>query len=194
METIDLKPFCDYEDGRYALTTPWVKGGWRYATDGRICVRTPTTEPDSPKYNEDGLKRPDAAGLFSRFPDSGFYELPATLDEETSRDEDAWRECDCAEWIQCPRCKGDMCERCEYEGQVIKAAKGCKMCGGRGKLPHVYQRIGNEWFDRWYIAKVRALPGVTVRSLDENRLAFVFDGGQGLLMAVRSPHGVTHAT
>ncbi len=44
---MDITKFCAEEDGRYGLSRPWSKDGWRYATDGRIVVRVPTDEPDS---------------------------------------------------------------------------------------------------------------------------------------------------
>lgn len=57
---MDITKFCSEEDGRYGLSKPWVKDGWKYATDGRIAVREPTDEPDSnrPMYAE-------LAGLFA---------------------------------------------------------------------------------------------------------------------------------
>lgn len=44
---MDITTFCAEEDGRYPLSKPWVKGGWRYATNGRIAVREPTDDPAS---------------------------------------------------------------------------------------------------------------------------------------------------
>lgn len=193
METkqIDLQPFCDTEDVRYALSTPWVKGGWRYATDGRICVRVTTDEADSPTYNEDGLKRPGADRLFDDFPPDGFEDMPKSLDEQVDDAPDAPRLCECAKLVLCPKCKGDdWCDKCvAWEGEIVKANQKCETCGGKGELPRVYQGIGNEWFDKWYLDKMRALPNLLVQSLDKNRLAFVFDGGEGLLMSVRNVRG-----
>ena len=52
----DISWFCDTDpDCRYALTTPWVKGGYEYATNGRIAVRQPA--PGQPDV-DDGKKRP----------------------------------------------------------------------------------------------------------------------------------------
>lgn len=44
---MDITKFCAVEDARYLISKPWIKDGWRYATDGRIAVREPTDEPDS---------------------------------------------------------------------------------------------------------------------------------------------------
>ena len=52
----DISWFCDSDsDCRYALTAPWVNGGWEYATNGRIAVRQPA--PGQPDV-DDGKKRP----------------------------------------------------------------------------------------------------------------------------------------
>ena len=41
---IQWKKFCDETgaDWRYDLTKPFVIDGWKYATDGRVCIREPT--------------------------------------------------------------------------------------------------------------------------------------------------------
>ena len=44
---MNITKFCADEDGRYPYSKPWIGDGWRYATDGYIIVREPTTEPDS---------------------------------------------------------------------------------------------------------------------------------------------------
>lgn len=44
---MDITKFCAEEDARYPISKPWVKDGWKYATDARIVVRVPTDEPDS---------------------------------------------------------------------------------------------------------------------------------------------------
>jgi len=49
---MDIANFCADEDGRFPLSKPWVKDGWRYATDARITVREPTTEPNTENRTE----------------------------------------------------------------------------------------------------------------------------------------------
>jgi hypothetical protein len=54
----DIRWFCDPDsdnESRYALGKPWVRGGYQYATNGRIAVRQPTSEPDT----DDGKRRPN---------------------------------------------------------------------------------------------------------------------------------------
>jgi hypothetical protein len=50
--------FCDRS--RPSLATPWPEGGWRYATDGSICVRVPDPRGAVP----DPAPHPNAARLF----------------------------------------------------------------------------------------------------------------------------------
>ena len=49
------------EAGRYQIQTPWVAHGFAWATDGRISVRVPTVEPDTPAVG--GCRWPDARAL-----------------------------------------------------------------------------------------------------------------------------------
>lgn len=61
---IDLELFCETDqDTRYAVQSPWNHRGYKYATDGRIIVRQPTTEPDA----SDGLMRPNVESIFKPF-------------------------------------------------------------------------------------------------------------------------------
>jgi len=65
MPTDRLLAFCGSKAERYDLDKPWVFHGWRYATNGRIAVREPTTKPDT----DDGRKRPRTTyQLFHNFP------------------------------------------------------------------------------------------------------------------------------
>jgi len=56
-----LLAFCN--KGKPKLATPWTEGGWRYATDGLICIRVPDPRGTAP----DLLSRPRAAALFDFF-------------------------------------------------------------------------------------------------------------------------------
>lgn len=105
------------ENVRYAIAHPWVSGGYRYATDGRIIVRQRTDEPDSPEA--DGIKYPPAKNL--GWDRAKYAADPLTLPDIP--DEDIVKEC--------PRCAGmgrrdcDMghdheCDSCEGEGEHVE--------------------------------------------------------------------------
>lgn len=60
-----LLAFCDPTSTRYALEKPWVVDGFRCATNGVVCVRTPSKRSDT----ADGKRRPrHLAELFEQFP------------------------------------------------------------------------------------------------------------------------------
>ena len=48
MTEIRWDDFCDKESTRFAIREPRVIGGWKLATESRVCIGIPTTEPDSP--------------------------------------------------------------------------------------------------------------------------------------------------
>ena len=69
---MDITKFCAKVEpaGRYPITAPWVKDGWRYATDARITVREPTNAPN------DRLGYPDCEALFAKFRKDDIETLP----------------------------------------------------------------------------------------------------------------------
>lgn len=59
-----LRRYCSTDSGtKYGMQLPFVKGGWKYATDGRVCVRVRCDEPDTDP--SDG-PFPPCDNLFSR--------------------------------------------------------------------------------------------------------------------------------
>lgn len=64
---IDLQPFCELPRApsrRYKLTAPFVQRGYRYGTDGAICVRVPTDEADTPPTaGDEKLRLPPAHSI-----------------------------------------------------------------------------------------------------------------------------------
>lgn len=82
-KTINLQPFCfpSGSGSRYSIDKPWVKGGIRYATDGRVCVAIPATgQPDS-----DG-KFPNASEIMEMFRrDGAFLPWPRELSLDDAR-------------------------------------------------------------------------------------------------------------
>lgn len=178
---IDLTPYCDDPGGRYSLDTPFVIDGWKYATDGRCCVRIPCEEP-----NTDGRKIPKANELFADV---------VGLAYET--------------WPNSPihRCKGP-CVFCH--GDKMYPSTVCKNCGGNGYMEHedcarcdgvgyvgpkcfncdgigwglacCHQEILGVELSFRYVRLIEKLPGplLIARHSDEF-VAFRFDGGEGLL-------------
>jgi len=59
---MNLQLFCDETSRRYAIDKPAVRGGWQYATDGRIVVRVPSEAADT------GGKYPKVEWVFDNFP------------------------------------------------------------------------------------------------------------------------------
>ena len=84
----DISWFCDTEDSRYALTTPWVKDGWQYATNGHIAVRQPA--PEQPN-TDDVKKRPKhiAKDLFPPASCTEPWPVPTGLKTEPLADDDS---------------------------------------------------------------------------------------------------------
>jgi hypothetical protein len=160
---VDLDVFCDPTTGpetRYDLSTPWVYDGWRYATDGRICVRELAPgEPSSPDVRAVGStkgNRPRAHDIFAGFPKKGFTgDWPAA---EYGEDK---RECSCCGVLH-------ECEKCNGRGHEYKAS----MIAGR--------RIAG-----WAVARIGLLDGVKFRFAGDKEDAICFidaHGRQGKVM------------
>lgn len=58
-----LQRYCSTDPApRYEMRRPFVRDGWIYATDGRVCVRVPTSEPDTACSDDEEF--PPCAKLF----------------------------------------------------------------------------------------------------------------------------------
>lgn len=106
-----LLAFCAEECTRYSIDAPWVADGWRYATNGTVIVRVPTTEPDT----DDGQRRPDG-GLW-------FRDLPV-CSEPWPEHGGEMKHPDCA------TCKGTGRTRCECPVCFNSHWRRCSVCGG----------------------------------------------------------------
>lgn len=170
MNTIDLTPFCSVDETRMAINTPFVFNGWKYATDGRVCVRVPTDEPDD---SNEPYKRPDASDLFKGFDVSGLetFVIP-TLDGVQEK--------------RCPSCNGNGYSICDHGHD-----HECEDCDKTGVLEEWPKKeIGGQTFSERYLAKVVNLPGLQFFAQSANMEAlkpafFTFDNGQGLLLPIR---------
>ena len=156
----DLMPFCSTNELRPALLFPWNYGGHTYAADGVVIVRVPRrTEWDS----FPGVHAKSATRLFDGFPDpaTAFFRKLPRLPEAPAR-------------VDCPHCKetGDSVD--------------CEGCDGEKLVPNLLPvDVGCRQLPIHHLLKIAALPGLLVAQDHGNPgdpLAFLFEGGVGLLM------------
>jgi hypothetical protein len=201
---IDMKKFCAPGTGgrRKCFFNPFVRGGWKYATDGKIIIRIKTDEPESetgigitkascehviglvlecPTSAEmwpksDGKTQSVKCEICKGYGKSGVVECP---------------ECDGEGEVECYHCGHDMeCEKCFGEGNIVdKNSPVCVSCGGVGQIeiPADQMIKNNVWIGGEYFCKISELPNVRYVPAIEPclPLRFFFDGGDGVIMPVR---------
>ena len=113
---------CSQDIYRHELQTPWHFHGYTYATDGRVAVRIPTEEPDSPLKlimpGQEKVKDRLSHSIESLFNSMRYRQqdevFPPAIPEAPAK--------------PCPSCKGNgysrRCEECHGSGEVI-----CPTCG-----------------------------------------------------------------
>jgi hypothetical protein len=178
---IGLKIFCAAEDSRYALASPWVRGGWEYATDGRIMVRVSSPESDTPQ--QDARPFPPAHEIFEKHFDAIKCIEPWP----------AVRYCPHCFGTGEMGCTGESFEDDGFRGSWDGCKHKCPVCNGglphgdveiRQGVPSVV--IGEHWLNVVYDAKIKLLSGVRYSPAKSNQpLPFIFDGGQGCVMGLR---------
>lgn len=105
-----FKDCCSIKTLRYAIGSPWVKGGYRCATDGRICVRMRTDEPDTKD-----VAAPSIKGLFWNDPPGAMADMPDTTGKTAA--------------INCPLCNASgvhWCQTCESDHECGYCEGGCE--------------------------------------------------------------------
>jgi hypothetical protein len=166
MNTIDLTPFCSVDETRMAINTPFVLNGWKYATDGRVCVRIKTYEPDD---SNEPYKRPKASDLFKGFNVGGLesFEIPDLKG---------------VEMLECDECNGAGSVTCNYGHE-----HECDMCEGGTVEKWSNQHIGPATFSERYLVKIKALPSLKFFPTKSDAPAFfTFNGGEGIIATVRA--------
>lgn len=170
---MDLQDFCSVDETRMSICTPFVFNGWKYATDGRICVRIQTNEPDD---SNEPYKRPDASALFKGFNVDGLesFEIPKL---------------DGVKIIECERCGGTGEQTCDMGHN-----HECPNCDGDGHYEEwPKHEIAKFIFSEQFLSKMALLSGIkfypTAANWDKDKIAkpalFTFGNGQGLLMPIR---------
>lgn len=193
---IDLQQFCDVESGRYAIDAPFTVDGVTYATNSRILVWVETGDADTAV--PEGKRRLNVAAIVpEKWPTTGWEPWPEWNGESTMR------ECGChngkVDQSECLTCNGtgelecDLgheheCDDCDGEG-VVGSGRNCPECNGKGKRMQRYaNRVGGALIAAEYDEKIRALPNARFISKGkEQPVLFEFDGGRGMVMAIREP-------
>jgi hypothetical protein len=197
-----LKQFCAVEpDRRFHL--PWVEAGWRYYCNGRIGVRLPTTDADTPF----GGKTPRAPSIEQVF--LGYAveeERPWPTDGLIERNQLCWQcegcklyggescpNCSGTGEETCPTCNRDHdCQRCSGSGRINR--KRCHVCDANPSprepfLHPICRRVGHHNIGMRLDELIAALPNVRyVRGIPSSKaLLFRFDGGEGAVMGMELP-------
>lgn len=205
---IDLKAFCGTgKEWRYALGEPFVRGGFKYATDTQVCVRVPTDEPDTPT-GEKRFPNVMSFSLWGQFPleqPSDFLvpHLPPLVTYECY-------ECAGLDY-ECPECEGHgdvewygdytdhtysaTCQMCDGEGAINEHGAvrhgvsrkaetvECGACNGSKRLTKEEKvTLFGLTFDAKYVRLIAVLPGVRAKPAsffkgDLDCLLFEADGG-----------------
>lgn len=191
---IDLTKWCDPEATRFPLGLPFVQGGFLCATNGRIAIRVPSSDPDTTPEN--GGRLPRMADIFKSMPKniSRYEAWPEAKYSHQERDcltckgkgrvnQHPCQECDGDGMVECETCgHEDECKVCDGHGEC--GGSKCKACNGKMQVPRPYQQqIGKAWIDADYDAMVRELPNPVwyCKSADDP-VFIIFDGGEAVVM------------
>lgn len=178
---IDLTPFCDPDGTRYSLDRPWILGGWRYATDGRICIRIKTNSPDNVEW-----KRGSCRDWYVRTDDRDEPRVPDVSGI-------GWKHFLIDDWQPWPDANYvDGNVPCEADGcDVDYDPSACQACEGKGTVTGpAYQQMGQAWIAVKYDKLIRQLSGAEwsfggVDHENETPVLFRFDGGEGIIMPIQ---------
>lgn len=185
---LDLQAWCAY---KYKCQHPWREGEHVYATDGHTVIEVPAADyPEVVAPNT--LCGLDIIGL--RWPPSPAWEpMPALLPDSMQ----TCLECQGTKFqeMDCPECEGQgtitcsecdakhKCSHCKGTGGVL-SDEPCPACSGAGELLRpTDQRVCGVVIRGEDVARLAALPDVRVclAQGDWPTVAFVFDGGRGLV-------------
>ena len=162
----DLSLFCASEQfGRTNLTTPFSRGNWTYATDGKVMVRIPR-RADIPERGD----APHVERIWPKEVPLQFVPVvPTRLPER--------------EYVQCDMCDGrgsrHDCPDCQCR---------CEECQGEGLLEEaVAIGVGPELVTRRVAELLMALPDAEIAPMAGAVMQFRFRGGDGIFTTLK-PH------
>jgi hypothetical protein len=199
MKEIDLKPFCSKDTDRNSITTPFSQGEYTFATDGYIMVRVPRRPKVEARKNA-----PNAAGMPSFALDGEWLPIP-DIDKEASEPCLHCQEKGKVARKDCPECDGEgtleidgdyhtytvTCKSCDGEGTIETSDDEgdtlCPKCHGEKGVPAtVFVPVGPQKFQVTYLKMLKALNAEICVPETYDPARFRFDGGDGLLMPMRS--------
>ena len=205
LTTIDLEKFTAVGDARPHLTAPWRAGGKLYATNGQSMVEI---DDDGRQAVDASKDHPDCGSLFGMRTHGEFFTLPELAPKVPCK------VCRGKGWCYSETCddcdgKGEFmhgtfeyeCKRCDGEGHFYFASapegepeSRCPASRGLGEEinshnPGATTTLGNLTFATRLLRMLLPLPGIKVACCDGAppyaSLWFEFDGGRGLVMAIR---------
>lgn len=189
----DLMKFCDlsYEKTK----TPFSSGNYTYATNGHLLVRVNRLS-DVPERSD----APPLDEIYKYFCNQNVHDEHISIPCFDSPAKKICSECGGAgKDYSCPECEGTGIvdlenDYNEYQADCksclgTKIISGvCTICDGVGYyFLHESYPIGDQFYNKHYLALIRALPGCAFaagRNMKEPG-HFTFDGGAGLLMPMK---------
>lgn len=152
---IDLQPFCLEWENKRMMHVPFVRDGFRCATDSRILIAIPTDEPETDANTVDVRKVIDRESLIANFrqwpaefnvcPDCG-----SVADDEPKLVQTRCDECGGLGVVECDYWHDHDCEDCDGTGRVMERME----CDKTACPVHIDDRT----YDRKYIRMIDRLP------------------------------------
>lgn len=182
---IDLQQFCDTSEYRPYMRKPFSRGVFTYALNGIIGVRVPRLA-DAPE--QENPEKPNLAQIPWDDLIGEVHPVALSLPPKKPKSVEECPDCFDGKEHDCPDCDC-VCESCDGTNKI-------EIDGDRD---HSIDLFGIP-FDLKYVRLVAALPGIQIGKWPKPwrngvGLAFVFEGGTGLLMPLGSPykHHITEA-
>lgn len=192
MTDIDLTPFCGKDVTRYRIDSPFVRGGYKYATNAYMAVRVKCDEPDTPK--PEGQKFPCMDLIFADFDGFNGEFAPWPKAKYEDSDEECGtcngvgmictkkcQECNGEGTIECYACGHEKeCDECGCDGYV--GGEKCTDCNGRGhRMQPWVIKCGENWCRIDNDRAVRTLSN-PMFACHGDMILVRFDGGEAVVM------------
>ncbi len=167
--TLDLKKFCSKDRFRDAITEPFSRGEWSYATNGHLLIRVPRRDDIAEIENSPQVER-----LWPK--EAPNYRVPSTLILPPPKEED------------CRTCNGRGTQH-----DCPDCGCNCEDCGGTGHIStdrNVGIMVGKTPIAMQYARVLLSLPGIEIDDISIPAahafvMQFRFDGGDGILAILR---------